>query len=45
MIHARELAARFEAYGDWRRRLSAGVSAMHGGHQLAQKTTHTGRPS
>ena len=29
MIHARELAARFEAYGDWRRRLSAGVSAMH----------------
>jgi len=29
MVHARELAARFEAYGDWRRRLSAGVSAMH----------------
>jgi len=29
MIHARELAARFEAYGDWRRRLSAGVSALH----------------
>ena len=29
MIHTRELAARFEAYGDWRRRLSAGVSALH----------------
>ena len=29
MIHARELAARFEAYGDWRRRLSSGISAMH----------------
>ena len=28
-MHARELAARFEAYGDWRRRLSAGVSALH----------------
>jgi hypothetical protein len=29
MDHARELAARFEAYGDWRRRLSASVSALH----------------
>ncbi|MFI4924203.1 MAG: dynamin family protein [Vicinamibacteria bacterium] len=29
MVHARELAARFEAYGDWRRRLSAGISALH----------------
>ena len=29
MIHARELAARFEAYGDWRRRLSASVSSLH----------------
>ena len=29
MNHARELAARFEAYGDWRRRLSSGVSALH----------------
>ncbi|CAG0975462.1 hypothetical protein BURK1_01456 [Burkholderiales bacterium] len=29
MIHTRELAARFEAYGDWRRRLSAGVAALH----------------
>ena len=26
---SRELAARFEAYGDWRRRLSAGISALH----------------
>ena len=26
---ARELAARFEAYSDWRRRLSAGISALH----------------
>jgi hypothetical protein len=25
----RDLAARFEAYGDWRRRLSAGISALH----------------
>jgi ElaB/YqjD/DUF883 family membrane-anchored ribosome-binding protein len=29
MAHGRELAARFEARGDWRRRLSAGVSALH----------------
>ena len=29
MTHARELAARFEAYGDWRRRLSAGISTLH----------------
>ena len=29
MVHARELAARFEAYADWRRRLSSGVSALH----------------
>jgi hypothetical protein len=28
-VHARELAARFEAYGDWRRRLSASISALH----------------
>lgn len=27
--HARELAARFEAYADWRRRLSASVSSLH----------------
>jgi hypothetical protein len=29
MVPSRDLAARFEAYGDWRRRLSAGVSALH----------------
>ena len=29
MSHSRELAARFEAYGDWRKRLSSGVSALH----------------
>ncbi|HEV3239565.1 MAG TPA: dynamin family protein [Casimicrobiaceae bacterium] len=29
MIHSRELAARFEAYSDWRRRLSAGISGLH----------------
>ena len=28
-MQARELAARFEAYGDWRRRLSAAISALH----------------
>ncbi|HET9337997.1 MAG TPA: dynamin family protein [Casimicrobiaceae bacterium] len=28
-MHARDLAARFEAYGDWRRRLAGGVSALH----------------
>jgi len=27
--HTRDLAARFEAYSDWRRRLSAAVSALH----------------
>ncbi len=29
MTHGRELAARFEAYSDWRRRLSAGISGLH----------------
>ena len=29
MMPARDLAARFEAYGDWRRRLSAGIAALH----------------
>src|SRR5512147_702224 len=29
MKAARDLATRFEAYGDWRRRLSAQVSALH----------------
>ena len=29
MIPSRELAARFEAYSDWRRRLSAGISGLH----------------
>jgi hypothetical protein len=29
VIPSRELAARFEAYSDWRRRLSAGISALH----------------
>ncbi len=29
MLQSRDLAARFEAYTDWRRRLSAGVSALH----------------
>ncbi|HVE49456.1 MAG TPA: dynamin family protein [Casimicrobiaceae bacterium] len=28
-MQTRELAARFEAYGEWRRRLSARISAMH----------------
>src|SRR5438552_4763216 len=28
-MHSRDLAARFEAYSDWRRRLSAGISALH----------------
>ncbi|MDQ2962727.1 MAG: dynamin family protein [Pseudomonadota bacterium] len=30
MVQSRELAARFEAYSDWRRRLSAGISGLHG---------------
>jgi len=30
MMPSRDLAARFEAYSDWRRRLSAGVSGLHG---------------
>jgi predicted GTPase len=29
MIHSRDLAARFEAYSDWRRRLSARISGVH----------------
>jgi hypothetical protein len=29
MSHGRELAARFEAYSDWRRRLSSGISGLH----------------
>ena len=29
-MQTRELAARFEAYGDWRRRLAARVSELHG---------------
>src|SRR5581483_5880416 len=29
MNPSRDLAARFEAYADWRRRVSAGVSALH----------------
>ncbi|MFO1414673.1 MAG: dynamin family protein [Burkholderiales bacterium] len=29
MVPSRDLAARFEAYGDWRRRLAAGVLALH----------------
>ena len=29
MVQPRELAARFEAYGDWRKRLALGVSALH----------------
>src|SRR5438094_4813786 len=28
-MHSRDLAARFEAYSDWRRRLSAGISCLH----------------
>lgn len=28
-MHSRELAARFEAYAEWRRRLSAGISGLH----------------
>jgi hypothetical protein len=29
MIPSRDLAVRFEAYADWRRRLSAGISSLH----------------
>ena len=29
MVQSRELAARFEVYGDWRKRLSQSVSALH----------------
>jgi len=29
MAHSRELAARFEAYSDWRRRLSTAISSLH----------------
>jgi hypothetical protein len=29
MMQTRELTARFEAYSDWRRRLSAGISGLH----------------
>jgi hypothetical protein len=29
MVQSRDLAVRFEAYSDWRRRLSAGISGLH----------------
>jgi len=29
MVPPRELSARFEAYGDWRKRLASGISALH----------------
>jgi hypothetical protein len=29
MVRSRDLAARFDAYGDWRRRLAQGVTALH----------------
>ena len=29
MMQSKDLAARFEAYSDWRRRLSSGISALH----------------
>ena len=29
MMQSRDLASRFEAYSDWRRRLSAGISGLH----------------
>jgi hypothetical protein len=29
MMQSKELAARFEAYSDWRRRLSTGISGLH----------------
>jgi hypothetical protein len=38
MMPTRDLAARFEAYGDWRRRVSAGVARFHDwlrGNELA----------
>ena len=30
MMQPKDLAARFEAYSDWRRRLSSGISGLHG---------------
>src|SRR3984893_1714478 len=30
-MHSRDLAARFEAYSDWRRRLCAGIAGLHYG--------------
>ena len=29
MLRSKDLAARFEVYSDWRRRLSAGISRLH----------------
>lgn len=29
MVHSRDLAIRFEAYADWRRRLSTAISSLH----------------
>ena len=29
MVQSRDLAVRFEAYADWRRRLSAAISSLH----------------
>ena len=41
---SRDLAARFEAYSDWRRRLSAGISALHDWLQRAGPGRRAGRP-
>jgi hypothetical protein len=41
MICANELAARFEAYSDWRRRLSSRVSALH--HWLGEQDLADGQ--
>ncbi len=29
MVHSRDLAARFDAFGDWRKRLASGITSLH----------------
>ena len=36
MVQSRDLAARFEAYSDWRRRLSARLEELLAGPEMAR---------
>ena len=44
MMQSKDLAARFEAYSDWRRRLSAGISRLHEWLSRTGACRRPGRP-